>query len=123
VPSPISYRSADQKTFEAMTFRTASKEMVPLATTECPIVDDGNATPYLARLTTYNIPCTSDLLKKSCMSLGLLLQPFADPKDGVSPRDLHPGVLAPVFTKFSRLLVSDPCRGLWAKRHREMPKV
>ena len=44
----------------------------------CSVVDDGNASPKFMRMTLYNIPTTSEILKNSHIPFGFLLTPLAD---------------------------------------------
>ncbi|KAI9342470.1 Sec23/Sec24 trunk domain-containing protein [Zopfochytrium polystomum] len=78
IPSPLLVQEKDQLMHETNFFSTFSREMPPLASSRFSAVDEGNCNPRFMRLTTYQIPCTDELLTSSMLPLGAVIQPFAD---------------------------------------------
>lgn len=79
IPSPVTVNEADQSKFNETSFVTSSigVQSPPLPTTMARYIDDGNSSARFMRLTTYNVPCTEDILHASRMPLALVVQPFA----------------------------------------------
>ncbi|KXS17082.1 hypothetical protein M427DRAFT_97202 [Gonapodya prolifera JEL478] len=85
IPSPVAVHEADQQAHAEGVWLTSTRQAPPLVSTECRIVDDGNSSPRLLRLTTANIPSTPDLSTLSQIPIALLIQPLADPGPGEDP--------------------------------------
>ena len=79
IPSPVTVNETDQSKFNEASFVTSSvgAQAPPLPSTMARYVDDGNSSARFMRLTTYNVPCTEDILHASRMPLALIVQPFA----------------------------------------------
>ncbi|KAJ3106424.1 DNA mismatch repair protein msh6 [Phlyctochytrium planicorne] len=78
IPSPLAVQEADQATHETAPYSTLSRTMPPLASTKFTAIDEGNCNPRFMRFTTYQVPCTEDLLKSSVLPLGVIIQPLAE---------------------------------------------
>lgn len=85
IPSPVTVQELDQKTYDGQIWSTASRTLPPLASSEVRISDDGNASPRFMRITTYNIPTTEDIANQSHLPVGLVIQPFAQPRYDEDP--------------------------------------
>ncbi|KAI9033292.1 Sec23/Sec24 trunk domain-containing protein [Hyaloraphidium curvatum] len=88
IPSPVAVQDLDQKNHEGLVWSTASRTLPPLASTDVRISDDGNASPRLMRITTYNIPATEELCNMSHLPLGLVIQPLAELRPDEDPIQL-----------------------------------
>jgi protein transport protein SEC24 len=79
IPSPVTVNEMDQNKFNETSFVTSSigTQSPPFPSTMARYVDDGNSSSRFMRLTTYNVPCTEDILHASRMPLALVVQPFA----------------------------------------------
>ncbi|TDL14313.1 hypothetical protein BD410DRAFT_797254 [Rickenella mellea] len=78
IPSPIEAQEADEELWSENVYPTLPGTHVPLSTTEYVALDQGNSTPRFIRLTTWNVPSTSDLASTCQIPLGALVQPLAD---------------------------------------------
>lgn len=81
MPNVIAVQEEDESRFapDGYYFKTSStNEILPplTATGNVVIVDDGNASSKLVRLSTYNIPTTEELAHSIKLPLALLMQPF-----------------------------------------------
>lgn len=81
MPNVIAVQEADQAKYmhEGDLFRSSSVTNVlpPLTTTDVPILDDGNCSSRMMRLTSYHIPVSEDLAYSSRLPVSLIIQPFA----------------------------------------------
>ena len=89
VPSPIQVEQLDQRDEFICTFDPNQQSSInpvnpdrssaiPLTSTSCHYIDNGNCTPRYIRATT-SIPSTNELREASQIPLGLILQPLCDP--------------------------------------------
>lgn len=79
IPSPVRTQNSSVL---PVTFRTNSGFPPPQATNPFIAIDEGNCNPRFMRLTTYNVSCTHDLVKKLHVPFGLILQPLAELEPG-----------------------------------------
>lgn len=81
MPNVVAVQEADQAKYahEGDLFRSSSVANVlpPLTTTDVPILDDGNCSSRMMRLTTYHVPLTEDMAYSSRLPVSLVIQPFA----------------------------------------------
>ncbi|KAI3644212.1 hypothetical protein MP228_010376 [Amoeboaphelidium protococcarum] len=77
IPSVVEVQRQDQELWDNHEYRTNSKQLPPLASTDFLCVDDGNAAPRFIRATTYNVPGTSEVSNLSKIPFGLVIQPMA----------------------------------------------
>ncbi|KAJ3372009.1 COPII coat Sec23p-Sfb3p heterodimer component, partial [Allomyces arbusculus] len=97
IPSPVAVQDNDQAQYATEPYRTCSKTIPPLASTEFRVIDEGNVSARFLRMTTYNVPCTEDLLAQSMIPLGCIVQPLAELKGGEAPIELvEPGPNGPM---------------------------
>lgn len=82
MPSVPLSRDSVQQYFLSNVYPTFERHVPPPATTSFVAFDQGNSSPKFARLTTNNIPTTSEGLNSLGLPLGLLLQPLAPLQPG-----------------------------------------
>ncbi|KAI9340889.1 Sec23/Sec24 trunk domain-containing protein [Obelidium mucronatum] len=78
IPSPLVVHDLDQSNYEDLVYSTSSRNVPPLAATRFRAADEGNCNPRFMRFTTYQVPCTEDVLTTSMLPLGAIVQPLAD---------------------------------------------
>ncbi|KAK9718103.1 COPII coat Sec23p-Sfb3p heterodimer component [Basidiobolus ranarum] len=88
IPSPIVVQERNQIDFNDKPYMTCSRTSVPLASTNFKAIDEGCSNPRFMRMTTYNIPATSDLLRSSHLPLGMIVQPLAELRCDEAPIDV-----------------------------------
>jgi len=49
----------------------------------CTYIDDGFATPRHMRMTMYTLPNSNEMIKTSQLPFAAVIQPFADPQQGI----------------------------------------
>ncbi|KAI9183872.1 COPII coat Sec23p-Sfb3p heterodimer component [Blastocladiella emersonii ATCC 22665] len=107
IPSPVAVQEQDQATYATEPYRTCSKAMPPLPSTRFRVLDEGNASPRFVRMTTYNVPCTEDLLAQSMMPLGCIVQPLAELEAGEAEIEVvQPGETGPVRCRRCRAYIN-----------------
>ena len=79
IPSVVAVQEQDQDVYDNEAYLTCGRGTIPVSTTQYTAIDQGSSTPRFMRLTTYNVPATSDLADMSHLPLGIVLQPFAAP--------------------------------------------
>lgn len=80
MPSIIAEQERDQSNYggdEHFSMSMINDVIPPLTTTDVPIMDDGNCSSRMMRLTTYHLPSTEDLAYTSKLPLGMVVQPFS----------------------------------------------
>lgn len=81
MPNVVAVQEADQAKYmhEGDLFRSSSVANVlpPLTTTDVPILDDGNCSSRMMRLTTYHVPASEEMAYSSRLPVSLVIQPFA----------------------------------------------
>ncbi|KAM0787449.1 hypothetical protein ACM66B_003529 [Microbotryomycetes sp. NB124-2] len=85
IPSPVTVQEADQQLYKDEPYLTCSRTSAPLSTTDFVAIDQGNCNPRFMRATTYNLPNSDDLAHAAQIPLGLVVQPFAQVRDGEAP--------------------------------------
>ncbi|KAJ3084473.1 COPII coat Sec23p-Sfb3p heterodimer component [Rhizoclosmatium hyalinum] len=78
IPSPLIVHDLDQTNYDDLVYSTSSRTVPPLAATRFKAADEGNCNPRFMRFTTYQIPCTEDVLTTSMLPMGAIIQPLAD---------------------------------------------
>ncbi|KAL6046314.1 Protein transport protein Sec24C [Balamuthia mandrillaris] len=79
IPSPVSAPGV------LTHFRTNTNRVPPPPTSRYFVLDEGNCSPRFMRMSLYNVPCSADLLNTSCLPLGAVVQPLAEPGPGEDP--------------------------------------
>ncbi|KAK4053375.1 COPII coat Sec23p-Sfb3p heterodimer component [Microbotryomycetes sp. JL201] len=85
IPSPVTVQEADQQLYKDEPYLTCSRTSAPLSTTDFVAIDQGNCNPRFMRMTTYNLPNSDDLAHAAQIPLGIIVQPFAQVRDGEAP--------------------------------------
>lgn len=87
IPSPVYVNWLDQDRLTAQSagsniYPTCSGDPVPLPSTDYVSLDQGNCSPRYMRSSTYIYPATDDMAQAASFPLGLVIQPFAEPRPG-----------------------------------------
>jgi protein transport protein SEC24 len=107
IPSPVAVQEADQATYLSEPYRTCSKQIPPLASTNYRVIDEGICSPRFLRMTSYNVPCTEELLIQSMMPFGALVQPLAELEVGEAPIEvITPSASGPMRCRRCRAYVN-----------------
>lgn len=85
LPSIARARDLQTLQFQKEVYPTMEKHLPPAAAIPFVAYDQGNSSPKFARLTTNNIPASSEAMSSTALPLGLILQPLAPLQEGEQP--------------------------------------
>lgn len=74
----------NQDTSETPIYNTKTMPIPPTAASDFIAIDQGVCSPRYIRSSVYSMPNSPELAKQSCLPIGLILQPLADPQQGES---------------------------------------
>ncbi|EJC98563.1 uncharacterized protein FOMMEDRAFT_113703 [Fomitiporia mediterranea MF3/22] len=81
IPSPVDVAEYDAELWAGKPHMTLPGDHVPLATTDCVSIDQGNSSPRFVRATTWHIPYSATLADSCKVPIAAIIQPFA----GIQP--------------------------------------